>query len=209
MIPSLPVQHRVQIDKFTSDGVTDVFKLTHQPVQTQSVMVDGVYKKMGIVGMHFFFQGYEALINESASTVIFAAPPPNTRMLNNIEVVYIYDPARPTPIQSSVPSTALPGQVTYAMYPTGRMTPTPKTAPAQKAIGREVAGWQESDYLDYTDFETAMKANEPVSYALCQWLMRQSRGHVGDPFTDSQWEEWHTYALDHCPRFAQEQPKRR
>ena len=89
------------------------------------------------------------------------------------------------------------------------MTPTPKTAPAQKAIRREVAGWQESDYLDYTDFENAMNADEPVSYALCQWLMRQPRGHVVDPFTDSQWEEWYTYALDHCPRFAQEQPKRR
>ena len=209
MISSPPAQHRVRIDKFTSDGVTDVFKLTYRPTQTQSVMVDGVQKKTGIVGMHFFFQGYEALINESASTVIFVAPPPNTRMLNNIEVVYIYDPARPTPIQSSVPSTASHGQVTYTMYPTGRMTPTPKTAPAQKAIGREVAGWQESDYLDYTDFEAAMKADEPVSYALCQWLMRQSRGHVVDPFTDSQWEEWYTYALDHCPRFAQEQPKRR
>src|SRR5258708_28613993 len=164
MIPSLPVQHRVQIDKFTSDGVTDVFKLTHQPVQTQSVMVDGVYKKMGIVGMHFFFQGYEALINESASTLIFAAPPPNTRMLNNIEVVYIYDPARPTPIQSSATSTASPGQVTYTMYPTGRMTPTPKTPPARQAIRHEVAGCQESYYLDYADFENAMKPDEPFSY---------------------------------------------
>ena len=209
MISSLPAQHRVQIDKFTSDGVTDVFKLTHQPIQTQGVMVDGVHKKMGIVGVHFFFQGYEALINESASTVIFASPPPNRRTLNNIEVVYTYDPARPTPIQSSAPSPASPGQVTFTMYPTGRVTPIPKAAPAQKAIGHEVAGWQESDYLDYTDFENAMKADEPVPYALCQWLMLQSHGHVDDPFTDRQWREWYIYALDHCPRFAQDQPKRR
>src|SRR5258708_13317299 len=98
-----------------------------------------MYKKLCIVGMHFFFQGYEALINESASTLIFAAPPPNTRMLNNIEVVYIYDPARPTPIQSSVPSTASPGQVTYTMYPTGRITPTPKTSPPHTPISRQLS----------------------------------------------------------------------
>ncbi len=72
-----------------------------------------------------------------------------------------------------------------------------------------VEGWRESDYLDYADFENAIKNNAPVSFALCQWLMRQSHGDTGDGFTDEGWYDWYYYALEHCPRFAQEQPRRR
>jgi hypothetical protein len=99
------------------------------------------------------------------------------------------------------------GQALYAMYPTaGHFPPTPFSDSRGKAKRREVAGWQESDYLDYADFDNAIKEDEPIPYALCQWLVRQAHDNIDDPFTDSQWEEWYEYALEHCPRFAKEQP---
>ena len=124
-------------------------------------------------------------------------------MKNDGEMLYTYDawvPARLTP-----PGASSPGQTAYMMYyPTG---PAP-IAPAGQAKKREVVGWKESDYLDYADFENAMKRDEPISYALCQWLVQQAHGNAGDPFKDSEWEKWYKYALDHCPRFAKEQPRR-
>jgi hypothetical protein len=99
------------------------------------------------------------------------------------------------------------GQMMYAMYPNAN-TPF-KPPPAKETKRREVVGWHEWDHLDYADFEKAMKENQAISYALCQWLVRQPHGNPGDPFTDSEWEEWYEYALEHCSRFAREQPKRR
>ncbi len=104
------------------------------------------------------------------------------------------------------PGSVSPGQAFYAMYPTGSW-PTGGTAAKPKK--REIVGWKESDYLDYADFDNAMKLNSKVSYALCQWLMRQAHENPGDPFTPCEWNEWYAYALKHCRRFAQEQPRRR
>ncbi len=53
----------------------------------------------------------------------------------------------------------------------------------------------------------AIMNDEQISFALCQWFMRQSHGTIGDGFTDEGWEEWYYYALEHCPRFAKEQPR--
>jgi hypothetical protein len=51
-----------------------------------------------------------------------------------------------------------------------------------------VEGWRESDYLDYADFEDAIENDEQISFALCQWFMRQSHGTSGDAFTDEEWK---------------------
>lgn len=106
---------------------------------------------------------------------------------------------------SATPGGISPGQAFYAMYPTSSW-PAPGTAAKPKK--REIAGWKEYDYLDYADFDTAMKLNQEITYALCQWLIRQPHENPGDPFTQSEWNAWYRYALDHCPRFAREQPRR-
>ena len=95
----------------------------------------------------------------------------------------------------------------HAMFPHANIPF--KTPPTREVRRREVVGWQEWDYLDYADFEKAMKEDQSISYALCQWLVRQPHGNPGDPFTDSEWEEWYEYAVEHCSRFAREQPRTR
>ena len=212
MATFLPSQHRTQTDRFTADGNTDLFYLTHRPVSVYAVRIDGVHKKTGYVGKQFFFLGYEALIDEYTKTLSFAAPPPNTGKKNNIEVVYSYAPVRSATANSPMLGKAPPGQPVYAMYPTpAGAAPAPAVAtrgPAEGLRRPEVAGWKESDYLDYADFAKAVEADEPISYALCQWLLRQSYGNVDDAFAESEWHDWYEYALDHCPRFAKEQPRR-
>jgi hypothetical protein len=202
-----PAQNRIQTDRFTSDGVTDMFALTYQPLHTHTVMIDGVHKKVGIVGTHFFFQGYDVLVNERNATINLAAPPIATRRRNNIEVIYTYDPALPAP--NPVLFTGQSGQLLYAMYPTSpAASPLHKNA-EQETKRRQIVGWRESDYLDYADFEMAIMGDLLITYALCQWFMRQSHGNSGDPFSDDEWQEWYEYAIEHCPRFAREQPKHR
>ena len=107
---------------------------------------------------------------------------------------------------SATPGGVSPGQAFVATYPTGSK---PTTGIAGKSKRREIAGWKESDYLDYADFENAIKANREISYALCQWLVRQPHDNPGEPFTQGEWGDWYEYALNHCPRFAKEQPRRR
>jgi len=210
MATFLPSQHQRQADRFTADGITDVFYLTYKPIYVRSVTIDGVQQKTGYVGKQFFFLGYDALIDEHASTLSFALPPPNTNKQNNIEVVYTYVPATPTPSNSTSPGKArLGGQQLYTMYPTGLVPTAPIKGPTEETKRCAVAGWNESDYLDYADFEKAVNADQPISYALCQWLLRQSYGNIADAFTESEWNDWYDYALDHCSRFAKEQPKRR
>jgi len=97
------------------------------------------------------------------------------------------------------------GQIPYYMFPPGQTKAGSTTIDRVK--NREVTGWKESDYLDYADFENAIENDEQISFALCQWLMRQSHGNSGNAFTDIEWEDWYYFALEHCPRFANEQPK--
>ena len=101
------------------------------------------------------------------------------------------------------------GQIPYYVYSPGQAKTGPTATTIDRIKNREVEGWRDSDYLDYADFENAIEGDELISFALCQWLLRKSHGNIGDGFTDSQWEEWYLYALEHCPRFAQEQPKYR
>jgi hypothetical protein len=207
MITPWPTQHRVQVDRFTSDGITDIFHLTHQPVQAHTLIIDGKRKRVGVAGKQFFFQGFDALVDQQASALIFVISPVKAVMQNNIEIVYTYDPTiavSALPMPSNQPS---PGQSLYAMYPTGHGTPAQGQGPKELIKRRKVPGWEEWDYLDYADFVNAIKADQPISYALCQWLMRQSHGQPGDAFTENEWYEWYEYALEHCPRFAREQPK--
>jgi hypothetical protein len=104
---------------------------------------------------------------------------------------------------------ASPGQTLYTMYyPTGVMPTAPIKGPDARAKKREIVGWKDWDYLDYEDFENAIKQDAEIPYALCQWLMRQPYSNPGDPFTENEWDEWYQYALEHCERFAREQPKR-
>ncbi len=100
------------------------------------------------------------------------------------------------------------GSIPYYMFPSNQAKPGSMST-SERIKKRQVEGWQESDYLDYADFENAIKKNEPVSFALCQWLIRQSYGSTGAAFTEEEWHTWYFYALEHCPRFAQEQPRRR
>lgn len=204
-----PSQYRLQIDRFTADGITAAFRLTYKPMHVRSVTIDGLQKKAGYVGKHFFFLGYEALIDEHTSSLTFASPPRNTGQRNNIEVVYVYDPAVPAASSSSGSGIASAGQQFYAMYPTGSTPAAYGGRTPEKIKRQEVAGWKESDYLDYADFETATESDQAIPYALCQWLLRQSYGGDDDAFTVSEWHAWYDYALDHCPRFAREQPRRR
>jgi hypothetical protein len=88
------------------------------------------------------------------------------------------------------------------MYPTGSW---PGGGAVTRPKKRDIAGWKESDYLDYADFDNAIKLNSEISYALCQWLMRQAHEQPGDPLTPDEWNTWYKYAVNHCPRFAQEQ----
>jgi hypothetical protein len=125
-------------------------------------------------------------------------------MQDNTNRAHTYDPYHYgiTALNTSQ-STAF-GQIPYYMFPK-----TGSTTTIDKVKNLEVEGWQESDYLDYADFENAIKQDEPISFALCQWLMRQPHGNNCDGFTDGEWEKWYFYALEHCPRFADEQPRRR
>jgi hypothetical protein len=105
-------------------------------------------------------------------------------------------------------SNASPGQTLYTMYyPTGLTAPPPTKATIARAKKGEIRGWKEWDYLDYEDFENAIEQDAEIPYALCQWLMRQSYGNPGDPFTEAEWDDWYQYAFEHCERFAKEQPR--
>lgn len=129
-------------------------------------------------------------------------------MQDNTQIAQIYDPQHHGITLLNTSQSTSFGQIPYYMFPSGQ-TNTGSTATISRVKNREVEGWRESDYLDYDDFESAIKKDEPVSFALCQWLMRQPHGNTGDGFTDREWEEWYFYALEHCPRFADEQPRRR
>lgn len=198
MTISWTTHYQVQTDRFTSDGVTDTFHLTHQPFQTYTFMLNGVRKRIGVVGSHFFFQGYDALVNEQAYTLNFAVPPVSTGKQDNIELVYTYDPTVPV----------APSGPTLLGHPTGLSATAATKGGTKEVRRREVRGWEEWDYLDYADFENAMRANEPITYALCQWFIRQAYGNPEDPFTESEWDEWYQYAQEHCPRFAKERSRR-
>ncbi len=99
------------------------------------------------------------------------------------------------------------GSIPYYMFPTHQKTGSMSTG--ERIKNHQIEGWRESDYLDYADFENAIQKNEPVSFALCQWLVRQSYGDKDDAFTEDEWHDWYFYALEHCPRFAREQPRHR
>src|SRR5438105_13527643 len=96
----------------------------------------------------------------------------------------------------TISSNASHGQTLYTMYyPTGLTATTPTKGTYARAKKGEIKGWKEWDYLDYEDFENAIMQDQEISYALCQGLMRQSYGDPGDPFTESEWDEWYEYAL--------------
>src|SRR5437879_9591176 len=141
MATFLPSQHHTQIDKFTADGNTDIFYLTHRPVSVYAVRIDGMYKKTGHVGKQFFFLGYEALIDEYTKTLSFAAPPPNTGKQDNIEIVYSY-----VPVNSALFGVAPSGPPAYTMYRTHAVAnPTmPASGPAAGAGRSEVDGRYET-----------------------------------------------------------------
>jgi len=92
-------------------------------------------------------------------------------------------------------------------YPTGLTAAAPTKGTIARAKKGVIVGWRERDYLDYEDFENAVMQDQEIPYALCQWLMRQSYGNPGDPFTETEWDKWYQYALEHCERFAREQPR--
>ena len=128
-------------------------------------------------------------------------------MQENTETAHTLDPYLNGITLLSTPNTNSFGQIPYYMVPSGQ-TKTGSTATTiDRVQNREVEGWKESDYLYYEDFKNAIERDEQISFALCQWLLRQSHGNSGDAFTDRVWKEWYHYALEHCPRFAQEQPK--
>jgi hypothetical protein len=130
-------------------------------------------------------------------------------MQDNTEIAYTSDPFQVgITLMNTTPTPNTFGSIPYYMFPSGQ-TKTGSTSTTGRVKNREVEGWRESDYLDYADFENAIEKDEPISFALCQWLMRQAHGNSSDGFTDSEWEEWYLYALEHCPRFANEQPRRR
>ena len=130
-------------------------------------------------------------------------------MQNNTDRAHTSDPHLYGITLLNIPQANSFGQIPYYMFPSGQ-TKTGSSATTFDSVKyREVESWQESDYLDYEDFENAIETDEEVSFVLCQWLMRQSHGNIGDGFTDEEWEDWYFYALEHCPRFAEEQPRRR
>ena len=92
-------------------------------------------------------------------------------------------------------------------YPTGPTPLSPTKGSITRANKGEIRGWNDWDYQDYEDFENSIEQDAEISYALCQWFMRQPYGNPGDPFTEAQWDDWYQYALDHCQRFAKEQPR--
>src|SRR5947199_3749833 len=114
-------------------------------------------------------------------------------MQDNTHIAQAYDPYHYGITLLNTPQSTSFGQISYYMFPSGQAK-TRSTATISRVKNREVESWRESDYLDYEDFENAIKRDEPVSFALCQWLMRQSHGNTGDGFTDSEWEEWYFYA---------------
>jgi hypothetical protein len=130
-------------------------------------------------------------------------------MQDNAETTYALDPNMNGITLLNNPQSTSFGQIPYYMFPSGQTKVGSTATTIDKVKYRAVEGWQESDYLDYEDFENAIEKDEQISFALCQWLMRQSHGNEGDGFTDSEWEDWYFYALEHCPRFAEEQPRRR
>src|SRR5215831_21203180 len=69
----------------------------------------------------------------------------------------------------------------YYMFPSTHAK-TGSMSTSDRINNNLVQGWQESDYLDYADFVNAIKNDEPVSFALCQWLIRQPHGNDDDGF---------------------------
>lgn len=82
----------------------------------------------------------------------------------------------------------------------------PPLAPGLRAIPLgNVPGWQEYDYQNFEDFRLACLNDQPVDFALCQWLMQQEGNET--VFPGDAWEEWYQFARAHCPRFDKAEPR--
>jgi hypothetical protein len=93
----------------------------------------------------------------------------------------------------------------YAAY-AAQQAPPPTPHTDGPEVLKNVPGWRDYDYLDYSDVIQAMRIGEPLSYAQCQWLMKQDE--KSEAFPAGLWSRLYIYAIDTCPPFAREQPKR-
>jgi hypothetical protein len=105
---------------------------------------------------------------------------------------------------------ALPqGELLLVEYPVDDPSQSPAMPAAlnSQVEPLNIPGWEFWDYQNWRDFVAAMCEDRPIEYAMCVWLMQQESTDLA--FQDGEWSEWYHYARRHCPRFDQEQPRRR
>jgi hypothetical protein len=181
------------VEKFAFDGVKRSFPLAHVPYKVNELRLSdrsghSLPILCGMYGMSSIHARYDAMLDPTVPEIAF-----HRAYGPGIEATLTYE-YNATPGAGPLQTLA---SLQARAVAQGEPLPPLMTIP----------GWQESDSMNYRDFENAMHADEPIEYALCQWLMLHEDGIDG--FTDEQWEDWYQYARAHCPRFDKEQPKYR
>lgn len=75
-------------DNYNGNGVLTAYGLSHIPSNISSVVVAGVTKLCGILGINTFAQGYDALVDVPNKTVDFHVAPPSGS--SNVQISYTY-----------------------------------------------------------------------------------------------------------------------
>jgi hypothetical protein len=181
------------VERFAFDGVNTSFPLAHVPYKVTELRLfassgHSLLISCGIFGTGSIIARHDAMIDPTVPEIVF-----NKAYGPGVEAALTYE------------YRATPGVGTLRALTSRQAKAAAQNEPLKPEM--TIPGWQESDYLDYRDFDNAVYAGEPIEYALCQWLMQHEDDTAG--FTDEQWEAWYQYARAHCPRFDKEQPKYR
>jgi hypothetical protein len=90
-----------------------------------------------------------------------------------------------------------------SISPSGILTYTPAEQEPSGYIQVPSAFAEEHERKDYITIKEAMLNGNELDFSQCTWIVYHK-----DAFPEGEYDEWYQYALEHCPRFAKEQPKR-
>ena len=171
-------------EQFLGDGRRHTFDLREVPssIPTMTARVSRPLQQMSIplvignLRLNTFAGGYDALVDRVGKRIYLEHALPRGELLL---VEYPSDDSNQSPAVSAAPH--------------------PQTEP------RNIPGWEPWDYQNWRDFAAAMHEDQPITYAMCVWLMQQEPNNLA--FQDGEWSVWYHYARKHCLRFDGDQPR--
>jgi hypothetical protein len=181
-ISNIPVGQGRKCEQFIGNGQRDTFDLCEVPSSIPAMTarvsrpLHAIALIIGNLRLDTFAGGYDALVDRLGKRIYLKHALPKGELLL---VEYPFDDPNQSPAASAAPN--------------------PRAEP------RNIPGWEPWDYQNWRDFAAAMRADKPIEYAMCVWLMQQESNDLA--FRDGEWSAWYRYARKHCPRFDLEQPR--